>query len=137
MKESEKFKGINTKHLFEYFEKNYLKGNKYPISAWNAHQRIMDDIPLTSNSAEVFNRHFYAKFDQCHPGLSTFFDKLRLNQSNVENDIEHKFANMTNQKNSKYKDKLTQIKTICLNYSNYYGMTYLELIAKLYAWKFD
>ena len=131
------FEDINLAPFFLYFGKNYLNGEKYPIEAWNAYFRVMNDIPLTSNSAEVFNRHFYGKFEQCHPGISTFFDKLKVNQSNIENDIENRMVNATNVPNNKYREKLNSIKTICINYPVYYGTTFVELISKLYNWKFD
>lgn len=137
LKESKSFEHLNLTTFFQYFEKNYLSGTRYPIASWNAHRRILEDIPLTSNSAEVFNRHFYGKFDQSHPGLSTFFEKLKVNQSSIENDIEYRLSNIENFSNTKYKIKLESIKVVCRNYSTYCNMTYLYLITKLYSWKFD
>ena len=54
LKKSFGFKEINLTSFCMYFEKNFLKGTKYPIESWNAYDRIMENIPMTSNSAEIF-----------------------------------------------------------------------------------
>ena len=120
-----------------YFEKNFLKGTKYPIESWNAYDRIMNNIPLTSNSAEIFHRHFYAKFEQYHPGLTTFIEKLKVHQSITENDIEKSMTAISTIKPGKYNDKINLIKVICQKYESYYDLDYLMLISKLYNWKYD
>ena len=97
----------------------------------------MNGMPLTSNAAETFNRHFYGRFEQCHPGLTTFFEKQKVNQSNVENNIECGMANLTNVPESIYKKKLDSMKKICEKYHSYYNMYYIKIIAKIYTWKLD
>lgn len=100
----------------------------------SSNQRILEDIPLTSDTAEAFNRHFNHKFDQCHPGVTSFVDKLKIN---VENDIEYRLANLNSISNTKYKAKIENMKVICEKYHTYSSTTYLQMLAKLYSWKFE
>ena len=78
-----------------YFEKNFMNNLKYPIESWNAFERIMENMKLTSNSAEIFNRHFYSRFEQSHSGILTFIEKIKEQQSNVEQDISYQLCNPT------------------------------------------
>ena len=126
LRKSSTFANINLVPFFNYFEKNFLNGTKYPIVCWNAYERVINNIPLTSNAAESFNRHFYSKFDQCHPGLTTFFDKLKVQQSNVENYIEQRMVDVTKIQETLYTRKLDTIKTICRNYDSYYIWHFLK-----------
>ena len=64
-------------------------------------------IDLTSNAAELFNRHFYSRFDQSHAGLTTFIDKLCENQRLVDQDINFLMCNPNNScKNNYYTEKI-------------------------------
>ena len=88
---------LNIKDLnlfFIYVEKNFIKSNKYPIESWNAYSRTLNDIPLTSNNAESFHRHFYNRFDQAHSGLLTFIENLKGRQSTVEQEAMFYLCNL-------------------------------------------
>ena len=138
LKKATTFPEIDLYNFFHYFEKNFLMSKKYPLESWNAHKRVICGIPLTSNNAEVFNRHFTDRFDQCHPELTTFVEKLKVVQSSIENEIEFSMANPSNDDNKQYKQKIASLKRICQNYQYVENnMLYLEIVAKTYAWKID
>ena len=123
--------------FIEYFEKNFIKNCKYERLSWNAYERLMDGTDLTTNAAESFHRHLYARFEQSHSGLETFIDKLKETQSLVEQDINFLLCNPSSSENSKKIAKLSKLKDIASNYNRYYGLFYLESISKTYHWKLD
>ena len=132
---AENFKNPNIKLFLSYFEKNFIRSKKYPIESWNAFDRVLNHIKLTSNNAEIFNRHFYARFDQSHSGLITFIKNLRDQHSLTEQDIMYQLCNPNAKSgDKKTKTKMENLKTICLNYKSYYGTFYLEAISKTYNW---
>ena len=82
-----KFSNPNLDLFLQYLEKNFIKSKKFPIESWNAYHRTINNEKLASNSAEIFNRHFYSRFDQSHSGLVTFISNLKDQQSLIEQDI--------------------------------------------------
>ena len=68
----------------------------------------MDGTDLTTNAAENFHRHFYARFEQSHSGLATFIEKLKVTQSLVEQEINFLFCNPSFSQNKKKIEKLSK-----------------------------
>ena len=55
----------------DYFEKTYLEpSSKYPPYTWNAYERVMENIELTTNAAELFHRHFLQDLSNLIPVLT-------------------------------------------------------------------
>ena len=129
---------VNIDCFIIYFEKNFVNSSKYPVESWNAYERVIDGINLTSNSAEAFNCHFHNRFDQSHAGLQTFIEKLKETQSNTEQDIQFRMCNPDSVLSEKdHVLKMEKIKIICLNYEKYYDIYYLEAISTMYNWKLE
>ena len=78
-----------------------------------------------------FFRHFYAKFKQCHPGLTTFIEKLKVHEGITDNDIEKSMTAKSTIIPGKYNDKINLIKVICEKYESHYDLDYLMLIYKI------
>ena len=129
------FPETDMEEFFNYFQSTFLT-ELYPITSWNARFRIFNNMPLTTNSAECFNKIFTSRFDQNHSGIHTFVEKLKAQQSLVEQDIETLMLNPASYKQSNTTvEKYTRIKEICENYPMYRGTTFLRAIAKAYNWK--
>ena len=96
------------------------------------------NIPLTTNSCESFNRHFFDRFDQSHAGIDCFIQKLKETQSSIERNNDLRLSNSTKDFQTKKQiERMQSIKAVCENYSTYYELFYLRTISKLYNWKFD
>lgn len=144
--EFEKLKSIfknnqnyNLTNFINYFEKNFIISKKYPIESWNSYHRILENVDLTTNSAESFNSRFLKFFDQCHSGLITFIENLKNVQSQTEQDIRYTLCNPTILTTEKKQNiyKLNKIKEVCLKYHEYYDIYYLKSISNLYHWNID
>ena len=133
---SKKFQNLNIESFMEYFKKNFIQNPKYPLESWNAHDRILNNTKLTSNSAEIFNRHFYSRFEQSHSGILTFIQKLKEHQSIMEQDILFQLCNPISEPyENKTKKKYENLKAIVQRYNLYYDTFYLEALARTYNWK--
>lgn len=129
---------FNIDRFIQYFYSNFIDNPKYPLEAWNAYNRLFDDVKLTSNSAEIFNRHFFARFSQSHSGILTFIKGLKEHQSSVEQDISYQLCNPTSEPyGKKTTEKYTQMKNICENFHGYSELFYLHAVTRTYNWKFE
>lgn len=130
-----KFPEINLNEFWKYFSETFMT-ELYPVASWSAYFRLFNDIPLTTNTAESFNRVLTSRFDQIHSGLNTFVEKLKDQQSLVEQDIETLMLNPTSyQQSTKTAEKYQKLKVICTGYHQYRGTRFLRAIAKTYNWK--
>ncbi|RNA44359.1 hypothetical protein BpHYR1_051270 [Brachionus plicatilis] len=89
---NEKFKLI-----LSYFEKCYigrLKENsksirvvpRFPIPSWNLHERILSNLPRTTNSVEAWQSAI-TNDEKSHLKFNQLIDKLKTEQSHTENNL--------------------------------------------------
>jgi hypothetical protein len=86
--------------ISDYFEDTYIgrpqrRGRRmplYPISIWNVHSRISENIPRTSNAAEGYHRHLQSSIQSSHPNIWTFLSILKKEQALHEVKISHMLA---------------------------------------------
>src|SRR6218665_2866853 len=82
--------------LAYYWEDNYIgrqrsnrRGNlRFAIDAWNVHNRVGDNLPRTNNSEEVWHRAFQQTEDCNHPSVFKLINHFRVEQANVEIEME-------------------------------------------------
>lgn len=125
--------------LLLYFEKNYIEfSNEYfNINSWNAFERLLEKVPLTTNNLESFNNYLKEKCSKSHPSMLSLIITLRT----IQNEIEIKLCEIIicperEYGTIKYQEKLCQIREIALRYSSYYDIYYIKAISLTYNWYF-
>ncbi|KAG0437442.1 hypothetical protein DMUE_3683, partial [Dictyocoela muelleri] len=71
--------------VFNYFERNFL--NDSNISEWGCEERVLKDIPLTTNVCEGFNRALKLFLKAKHPSLTKLIIILRTQDYIQDKDI--------------------------------------------------
>lgn len=121
--------------LVIYFENTYINSKSYPISAWNAVERLFNDIPLTTNGAESFNRYFNTFSTISKPSLESIINVIKTIQNSFENDALGIILNPEKlRKNSITLEKYDKLKLIIEKYEEYYGNYFLKCIMHTYNW---
>jgi len=75
----------NMDFLMDYFEDNYIgrtrRGRRsqprFPISLWNQHERVVNDLPRTNNATEGWHNAFNSMVDIAHPTPGRLARKLQ------------------------------------------------------------
>lgn len=80
--------------IYEYFEKNYVKGHigrngrplppRYPPYLWNVHQAVLDGDSRTNNVSEGWHNRFQQLVLKSHPNFYTFLRELFKEQKDTE-----------------------------------------------------
>ncbi|KAG0437908.1 hypothetical protein DMUE_3413 [Dictyocoela muelleri] len=76
-----KRKDDSLKNLFNYFYKNFLsfenKESPKNISFWSVYNRIINDVPTTTNSCEAYHRYLNSNFSRKNQKLEKVIDMLK------------------------------------------------------------
>ena len=95
---AEQFTDPEEAPLVEYFAKTWVgerrqrsRGRNPPLFAidlWSTHTRVIEDMMLTTNAAELFHRHHRVQFSQGqHPGMQRFIDNVKAQFRITLNDL--------------------------------------------------
>ncbi|KAG0438482.1 hypothetical protein DMUE_3062 [Dictyocoela muelleri] len=119
--------------LIDYFEKSFINNNRNEISEWGCYYRILNNIPLTTNVCEGFNRALNSLISGSHPSLIKFIILLR-----TQDHIQDKKISVCiilrdrSHENKQYQNKYNKLKDICSNYEEYYKLFFIREIAMVY-----
>ncbi|KAG0427912.1 hypothetical protein DMUE_5862 [Dictyocoela muelleri] len=117
--------------LLNYFERNHLMNQN--ISDWGFSERVLKDIPLTTNVCEGFNRAFNSLLTGSHPSLVKLIILLRTSDHLQDNDINETISlKSTFFKKNKTIKKLENLKMIIEKYGEYYELLFLKAIVMVY-----
>ncbi|KAF9763215.1 hypothetical protein NGRA_1426 [Nosema granulosis] len=125
---------VGIKSLVNYYEKNYISINNMLIKT-NLVERLFNDVPLTTNVAESFNRAINSKFDTPSPNMCKFLKVIRSFQQETE-DLILDLAMDPNQQartNQDYSLKKENLTTVIGKYEKYTGLLFLKAITGINA----
>ncbi|RNA40552.1 hypothetical protein BpHYR1_045116 [Brachionus plicatilis] len=128
---NEKFKLI-----ISYFEKCYigrLKENsksirvvpRFPIPSWNLHERILNNLPRTTNSVEAWHGAI-TNDEKSHLKFNQLIDKLKTEQSHTENNLVKIKAGEIVEKPVEQKKKDSRLKVVQKSYKRDNLLEYLS-----------
>ncbi|CAN7947230.1 unnamed protein product, partial [Ixodes pacificus] len=72
-----------------YFEDTYIERRRrngllsaiFPTSVWSVHRSVIEGLPRTNNSAEVWNRSFQTNINCTRPSIWSFLGCVQKEQS--------------------------------------------------------
>jgi hypothetical protein len=130
--------GEEKRNLFEFLYNKYLKAlfNSDEYNGISSYIRIINNIPLTTNCCEGWNRSFNNNFNTPNPSLSKFLCNLKTIEASVELKINELLA-CRNRTSSIVDSKLVNIKNILENEQDYYEVLLVKAIALNYNWSFE
>ena len=81
--------GANEQQILEYFESTSIgvmrggvRGRPlFRHSSWNVYDRVMNDLPRTTNALEGWHNTFQRSVGQCHANIWTFISCLQKEHS--------------------------------------------------------
>jgi hypothetical protein len=126
---------INIKKFVECFEKNFILERE----TWNALSRLFEGLPLTTNTAEGWNRFLNSSFRQPHPSLLQLIKFIQTIQHNNEDTI-NRIISFTYPINSSRKQtirKMDIIKNIVVKRMSLSKISFLKSIVLNYNWKLE
>ncbi|XP_022160646.1 uncharacterized protein LOC111032207 [Myzus persicae] len=124
--------------LTNYFEdtwigrldrRNRRKPALFPVTLWNCHKYIFENIPRTNNSVEGWHNGFASSLNACHPTIWKCIDSFKKEESLMKLQIEQLIAGMTMGVKRKYKDHAEKIIKICDDYHSRSKIDFLKGIA--------
>lgn len=114
--------------IIDYWEDTYIGRQrrnrravpKFPISIWNVHDRVLNDLPRTNNSVEGWHRAFQQTLDCHHPSVYKLVDQFLKEQNRVEIQLERANAGIRQPEasKSKYIQLNRRLKALVENYHN-------------------
>jgi hypothetical protein len=117
--------------FLNYFDRTYVGTATLPIfkvTEWSVYQRILQDIPTTSNFAEAWNRSLNYSVRNPHPALNDIIKELRTRDFLTTIEIRNHLTIRTPKKLS---EKLFRLKNAVLDHDNFYGLTFLFVISEI------
>lgn len=111
------------------FYKNFIKYqinliNKN-INFWNVHERILLNIPTTTNSLEAWHSHINNKIKRNHPNICAVIEILKREERKTKIIVENLKSGNQNTINKKLQ---TSVKNIVVNYSCYRDLEFFEYL---------
>jgi hypothetical protein len=123
--------------LFNYFEKNYILINEDDLLFWNMFERVMKDIPRTTNSLEGFHRALNNLFLKSSPDLGLFGEELLKEHLRNKKKMLHALYSCFNNNScvsSLKAKKENQLKEIILKFDSMPPFEYLTLVSLNFSW---
>lgn len=132
--------------LVTYFEENYVIGKIrmrfrkkeatryepcFPIEMWSVHNRTINEMPRTSNSAEGWHNKIHLLLST-HPGIHSFISKIQKEQHETEATIESLISNQVFKRKKYNEIRNNNLLEICkriVNDSNYNLDEFMRAIA--------
>lgn len=115
-----------------YFRKNYIMLNYADLLFWNVYQRVIENIPRTTNSLEGYHRALNNLFIRAKPDLGLFGEELiKINFASRRKLIESLYDKSTNTKQNRSDEIL---RDVVLRYNTLNALDYLKLINMTYNW---
>ncbi|KAG0436613.1 hypothetical protein DMUE_4133, partial [Dictyocoela muelleri] len=129
----ENFKGKSELNILNYFENNFINNHEDKINDWCCYERILKNIPLTTNICEGFNRSLNSNLKGSHPTLVKLIIILRTCDHLQDKAIDDTISfQSNNSKRSKSIKKLENIKKIVSKFEDYYDLMFLKAITMVY-----
>lgn len=116
--------------VFKHVEEKYIRGCRrgqgrrtpvFPPEWWNCHERVLGDLPRTTNSVEAWHRRLNTIMGKSHPSLYFALDQLQTEALEMEMDIERLSSGRSPEKKKKnqYVEMDNRIKRIMGRYEEY------------------
>ncbi|KAG0441275.1 hypothetical protein DMUE_1173 [Dictyocoela muelleri] len=123
-------KVVGFSEILRIFKKNFIE-NSYnlltkEIQYWSIHERILKDLPTTTNSLEAYHRHLNSKVERKKPNLK----KAMLLIKKEEKRISIKINSIMRGNILPNKRKNNNLKVIVNNYNFYNGDEFLRIISE-------
>ncbi|KAG0436447.1 hypothetical protein DMUE_4219, partial [Dictyocoela muelleri] len=106
--------------------------NIFSVRFWSIQERILKDIPKTTNNLEGWHRSINSNFSFSHPSIYELGHELKKQHAYVENMISKIFY-IDFQSTPNYN---SQLKSILLRYNEFYDINYLKIISGILKLKF-
>jgi hypothetical protein len=93
IKKEAEFLGVyeSMKQFFEYYKSTYIidnaehvKCSMYELTFWSCHERIINDIPRSTNSVEGWHRSLNNYTFVSHPNIGKFIQIIKTNVKKIE-----------------------------------------------------
>ncbi|KAG0441280.1 hypothetical protein DMUE_1167 [Dictyocoela muelleri] len=114
--------------ITNFFEKNFLNNNLNikKINFWSAYQRVINDLPTTTNSSEAYHKYLNSKVTRKNTSLCKVVVILKKEEMLTKLIIQNiKSGIIRPKKNENYR------KNICLNYELYDDLEFYENLERL------
>ncbi|KAG0434432.1 hypothetical protein DMUE_5187 [Dictyocoela muelleri] len=119
--------------LIDYFEQSFIYNNRNEIAEWGCYSRILNNIPLTTNVCEGFNRALNRLISGYHPSLIKIIKLLRTQDHIQDKKISDcLILKYMSHENKEYQIKYNNLKNICSNFEEYYELFFIRAIAMVY-----
>jgi hypothetical protein len=119
-----------------FFQNNYIDNDSY--IKWNATERLIENIPLTTNICEGYNNSINSLLTTSHPSLINLLLILREKDSITERNIDIALCeNTALPQRKKESIKTENLKDLVSRCEEYSILDYLKAIAINYNWSFE
>jgi hypothetical protein len=124
-----------TNEFLIYFKMQFMKENM--LKKINCYNRVLNDIPLTTNSCESLHSAINRSLNVSHPSLVALILLIRERDFLNEGEINRKLnMGILRSENTFLYSKNVIIKIICANQYKYNEMEFINLKALNYSWHF-
>lgn len=130
--------GRNEVPILDYFETTYVgvlrRGVRrppiYEHALWNVYDRVVNNLPRTTNAVEGWHNAFARSVGQSHANIWTFINMLKREHVHVHLSItQHQAGFAPPAPKRKYVDVNNRINTIVTTYANVLTIDYLRAIS--------
>ena len=130
--------GANEQVILEYFERTYIgqvRGGVrgpplFKHTLWNAYERVVNDLPRTTNAIEGWHNAFQRSVGQCHANVWKFISCLKLEHAAMHLRIAQDVAGVPVAPPKRvYRQLNQQIRNIVNDYPNRTMLDYLRAIS--------
>ena len=115
--------------LFEHVEDNYVKGKRrgrgrsapaFPPKLWNCYERVLEDLPRTTNTAEAWHRRLNLIVGKHHPSFYVLLDQLKDEVEVINAEVTRaEGGHSPPRKRTKYEDTDKRIARVVDRYATY------------------
>ncbi|KAF7693590.1 hypothetical protein CDIK_2276 [Cucumispora dikerogammari] len=144
-KEAQKLKDYSgIEKFFEYYQNTYLSdeitsdiASRYEPTFWSAHERILHDIPRSTNSVEGWHRSLNNSSFVKHPNIARFIEIIRIECEELRIALKQaqtgKYIFIGNQNFIKE----NKLKAVVRSYKIYTLSNFNVAINQVYTWSID